>query len=121
MASLLQFTSVVRPFLALLNSTAETTATPDASFIIATQNETASTGPLQMSSDFVSLFAFISYFSAFRVYLKFVVLVGVFEALRRLYSASYSNFVDHFFITATFESEDHAFREHSSPYYLSLS
>jgi mitochondrial chaperone BCS1 len=119
MASLFLFTSVLQPLFALLTSTAETTAIPNASFTNATQNVTASTGPLQIQSDFSSLIAFISSFSG--DYLKFIVLGGAFEALRRLYSASYMSLMDRFFITATFESGDFAFGEISFPHGLSPS
>ncbi|KAH9976010.1 P-loop containing nucleoside triphosphate hydrolase protein [Lactifluus volemus] len=66
--------------------------------------------PLQTQSGFFSLFQFISSFSAFRDYLKLIVLGGAFETFRRLYSMSYTRLVDRFFITATFDSEDFAFQ-----------
>ena len=113
MASLIQ---VFQPLVALLNSTVETTTFQNAAastIANVTLNATASATPLPMPSDFSSLITLIYSFSALRDYLKLIVLGGAFETLRRLYSASYTNLVDRFFITATFESEDFAFRKPS--------
>jgi mitochondrial chaperone BCS1 len=119
MVSNFQFTSLVQPLFALLNSTVETTDILDTSFINATQNATASILPLHTQSDFFSLFAIISSFSALRDYLKLIVLGAAFETFRRLYSTSYTSLVDRFFITATFDSEDFAFRQSSFSHCLS--
>jgi chaperone BCS1 len=116
MGSLFQFTSAALPFLMLLNNSAENTTLPvhNDSFT----NATADATPLKIPTDFSSLFTFIYSFSALRDYLKLIVLGGAFETLRRLYSASYRNLMDRFFITATFESEDSSYGEHP---FLSLS
>ncbi|KAF8460460.1 P-loop containing nucleoside triphosphate hydrolase protein [Russula ochroleuca] len=107
MGSLFQFTSAALPFLMLLNNSAENTTLPvhNDSFT----NATADATPLKIPTDFSSLFTFIYSFSALRDYLKLIVLGGAFETLRRLYSASYRNLMDRFFITATFESEDSSY------------
>ena len=120
MDSLSQLTSVILPFLSLFNGSVET-ATMSAqnnTFINATsQNAMASAStPMKMPTDFSSLLAFIYSFSALRDYVKLIVLGGAFETLRRLYSASYKNIMDRFFISATFESEDPSFGEHSFPH-----
>ncbi|KAI9440622.1 P-loop containing nucleoside triphosphate hydrolase protein, partial [Lactarius indigo] len=107
MSSLIQLTTIVQPLLTLLNNTVE--ATQDNTFTNATQNATVSDTPLRMPTDFSSLLAFIYSISALRDYLKLIVLGGALETLRRLYSNSYSNLVDRFFLTATFESDDMAF------------
>jgi mitochondrial chaperone BCS1 len=119
MVSNFQFTSLIQPLFALLNSTVETTDILNTSFTNATQNVTASTLPLLAQSDFFSLFTFISSFSALRDYLKLIILGGAFETFRRLYSISYTRVADRFFITATFDSEDFAFRESSFSHSLS--
>jgi mitochondrial chaperone BCS1 len=102
MVSNFQFTSLFQPLFALLNSTVETTDVLNTSFTNATQNAMPYTLPLQTQSGLFSLFEFISSFSAFRDYLKLIVLGGAFETFRRLYSMSYTRLVDRFFITATF-------------------
>ncbi|KAH9022472.1 P-loop containing nucleoside triphosphate hydrolase protein [Lactarius pseudohatsudake] len=108
MFSLVLLMSIVQPLLTLLNNTVETTQ--DTTFTNATQNATMSdAAPLRMPTDLSSLLAFIYSMSALRDYLKLIVLGGALETLRRLYSSSYSNFVDRLFITATFESEDVVF------------
>ena len=122
MGSLFQLTSVVLPFFAsaLLNDSVEMTtmSAQNNTFINATtQNTTASaTTPMKMPTDFSSLLAFIYSFSALQDYAKLIVLGGAFETLRRLYSASYKNLMDRFFITATFESDDSSYSEHSFPH-----
>ena len=68
---------------------------------------------MKMPTDLSSLFAFLYSFSALHDYVKLIVLGGAFETLRRLYSASYKSLMDRFFITATFESDDSSFGEHS--------
>jgi len=115
MASLLQLTSVVQPFLMLLNNSIETSGsqTQNITMFNVTQNATAVDTALKMPTDVSSLITFIYSFSALRDYLKLIVLGGALETLRRLYSASYSSLVDRFFITATFESEDLSFGGHS--------
>ena len=116
MDSLSQLTSFVLPFIALFNDSLETTtmSAQNITFINATtQNATASTTTsMKMPTDFSSLIAFIYSFSALQDYLKLIVLGGAFETLRRLYSASYNGFMDRFFITATFHSDDSSFGEH---------
>jgi mitochondrial chaperone BCS1 len=111
MASLLQLTSVIQPFLMLLNNSvgAQGSQTQNITLFNATQNATAEAAPLKMPTDVSSLITFIYSFSALRDYLKLIVLGGALETLRRLYSASYAGLVDRFFITATFESEDLSF------------
>src|SRR5712671_2675830 len=117
MASFLQLTSVVQPILRLLNDSVETTTTPiqnsTASWnVTATHNGTASATPIVMPTGIPSLLTFIYSFSALRDYLKLFVLGGALETLRRLYTTSYDNLMDWFFITATFDSEDLSFGEH---------
>ncbi|KAI0272544.1 P-loop containing nucleoside triphosphate hydrolase protein [Gloeopeniophorella convolvens] len=107
MASILQVTSVVQPILSLLNSSVG--GVPDFSSMNATQNATASDVPLKMPTDISSLIAFIYSFAALRDYFKLIVLGGALETLRRLYSTSYTSFMDRFFITASFESDDDSF------------
>lgn len=120
MGSLFQLTSVVLPFLALFNNSVETTTmlAQDNTFMNATtQNATASaSAPMKMPTDFSSLVAFIYSFSSLHDYAKLIVLGGAFETLRRLYAASYKSLMDRFFITATFESDDISYGEHSSPH-----
>jgi chaperone BCS1 len=120
MGSLFQLTSVVLPFLSLFNDSVETAtmSAQNCTFINATtQNATASaTTPMKMPTDFSSLLAFIYSLSALHDYLKLIVLGGAFETLRRLYSASSKSLMDRFFITATFESDDTSFGEHSFPH-----
>ena len=109
------FAQVVQPLLMLLNDTAEaalgTTSTD------ATQNATtlAAAAHSRMPTDFSSLMTFIYSISALRDYFKLIVLGGALETLRRIYLASYSSFLDRFFITATFESDDVAFSEQLFP------
>jgi chaperone BCS1 len=114
MASLLQ-TSVVQPFLMLLNNSIETSGleTQNITTFNATQNATGGYTALKMPTDFSSLITFIYSFSALRDYLKLIVLGGALETLRRLSSASYTSLVDRWFITATFESEDLSYGGHS--------
>jgi chaperone BCS1 len=111
---------LVLPFLSLFNDSVETTtmSAQNNTFINATtQNSTVSaTTPMEMPTDFSSLFAFIYSFSSLHDYVKLIVLGGAFETLRRLYSASYKSLMDRFFITATFESDDVSYREHSFPH-----
>ena len=108
MASLLPWTSVVQPFLMMLNNSVETPIllAQNSTLSNATQNATGDATPLTIPTDFSSLITFIYSFSALGDYFKLIVLGGAFETLRRLYSASYTSLVDRFFITATFESED---------------
>ena len=110
MGSLLQLTSAAFPFLMLFNNSAETTTLPAYNDSFA--NATVSATSLKMPTDISSLFTFIYSFSALRDYFKLIVLGGAFETLRRLYSASYANIANRFFITATFESEDASYGEH---------
>ncbi len=114
--SLVQLTTMIQPLLTLLNNTVETTQ--DSTFTNLTQNATVSDAPLRIPTDFSSLMAFIYSISALRDYFKLIVLGGALETLRRFYSASYSNLMDRFFITATFDSEDMAFSEQLSPHDL---
>ena len=118
---LLQLTSIVRPFLMLWNSSAESPAllAQDNTFLNATQNVTADSIPLKIPTDLLSLTAFISSFSAIRDYLKLIIIGGAFETLRRLSFASFTSLLDRFFITATFESDDSSFGEYPLPHYLS--
>ena len=112
MVSLL--TSVIQPFLAMLdNSIVETPTFVAQNYTLSntTQHTTADATPLKIPTDFSSLIAFIYSFSALRDYFKLIVLGGAFETLRRLSSASYTSLVDRFFITATFESDDLSFGE----------
>ena len=104
---------VVHPLLLLLNDTAE--ATLGTTSTNATQNATTLAAHSRMPTDFSSLMAFIYSISALRDYFKLIVLGGALETLRRIYLASYSSFLDRFFITATFESDDVAFSEQLFP------
>ena len=117
MASLLQLTSgIVQPFLMQLNNGVEVSGLQTQNITTmfnATQDAMAADTALKMPTDFSSLIAFIYSLSALRDYLKLIVLGGAFETLRRLSSASYTNLVDRFFITATFESEDLSYGGHS--------
>lgn len=120
MDPLSQLTSVVLPFLALFNDSVEmaTMSAQNNTFkvINATiQNATVSATAPMIPTDFSSLLTFIYSFSALQDYFKLIVLGGAFETLRRLYSTSYKNFMDRFFITATFESDDPSFGEHAFP------
>ncbi|KAH9967184.1 P-loop containing nucleoside triphosphate hydrolase protein [Russula dissimulans] len=112
-ASLSQLTYVIQPILALLNHSVVTATTPAQNIpswnVTATHNTTASATPFVMPASFSSLITFIYSFSALHDYVKLVVLGGAFETLRRLYSASYDNLLDWFFVTATFDSEDLSF------------
>ncbi|KAI0288437.1 P-loop containing nucleoside triphosphate hydrolase protein [Russula brevipes] len=105
------FFQLAAPFLAMLNSTVETTSTSvlNAALANGTQNATATATPLTMPNDFSSLMTLIYSFSALHDYFKLVILGGAFETLRRFYSSSYSSLMDRFFITASFESEDISF------------
>jgi mitochondrial chaperone BCS1 len=120
MGSLSQLTSVVLPLLSLFNNSVETTtmSAQNITFMNATtQNATTSaTTPMKMPTDFSSLLAFIYSFSALHDYAKLIVLGGALETLRRLSSSSYKSLMDRFFITATFESDDVSYGEHSFPY-----
>ena len=117
MGSLSQLTSVLLPFLTLFNDSVETTTmtAQNNTFINATiQNATAATTTsMKMPTDLSSLLTFIYSFTALHDYVKLIVLGGAFETLRRLYSASYKSLMDRFFITATFESDDASYGEHS--------
>jgi chaperone BCS1 len=122
MGSLFQFNQLTSaalpalPILLLSNNSVETTLPAQNDTLIdAAQNTMASATRLKMPTDFPSLLTFTHTFSALRDYLKLIVLGGSFEALRRLYSASYRSLVDRFFITATFESEDVSYGEHPFP------
>ena len=75
----------------------------------------SATAPMKMPTDFSSLLVFVYSSSALHDYVKLIVLSGAFETLWRLYSASYKSLMDRFFITATFESDDVSFSEHSFP------
>jgi len=121
MVLLLQLTSIVRPFLMLWNSSAETSAllARDNTFLNATQNVTADSIPLKIPTNFSSLIAFVYSFSAIRDYLKFIIIGGAFETLRRLSFASFTSLMDRFFITATFGSDDSSFGEYPFPRYPS--
>lgn len=107
------FAQVVQPLLMLLNDTAG--ATLDNTSTNAVQNATTLAAPLRMPTDFSSLMTFIYSISALRDYFKLIVLGGALETLRRIYLTSYSNILDRFFITATFESDDVAFSEQLFP------
>lgn len=113
MASLFQLT--IQPLLTLLNASVEA-PTENIAFMNATQNTTASATPLTMPTTFSSFLAFLYSFSALHDYFKLIVLGGAFETLRRLYSSSYTNLVNRFFVTATFDSHDISFREHPFPH-----
>ncbi|KAI0305836.1 P-loop containing nucleoside triphosphate hydrolase protein [Multifurca ochricompacta] len=112
MTSGLRLASIFLPLFTLLNSSVEVTSDDTVTFMNATHNAnaTASATPSQMPTDFSSLITFIYSFSTLRDYFKFIVLGGALEALRQLYSYSYSKLVDRFFITATFDSEDYSYR-----------
>jgi chaperone BCS1 len=114
MDSLVQLTSIVQPLLALLNNTVETTL--NSTFANTTQNATVSGAPLP--TDFSSLMTFIYSMTALRDYVKLIVLGGALETLRRIYTSSYSNILDRFFISATFDSDDMAFSEKPFPHGL---
>ena len=116
MVSLLQLTSVIQPFLVMLNNSVETSSLVAQNYTLsnATQNTTADVTLLKTPTDLPSLIAFIYSFSAIRDYLKLIVLGGAFETLRRLSSASYTSLVDRFFIVATFESDDLSFGAYPS-------
>jgi hypothetical protein len=68
MASPLQLTSVIQPFLMLLNNSVEAQGwqTENLTLFNATQNATAEAAPLKMPTDFSSLITFIYSFSALR-------------------------------------------------------
>ena len=120
MGSLSQLTSIVLPFFSLFNDSVEMTtmSAQNSTFLNATtQNSTASAPtPMKTPTDLSSLFAFLYSFSSLHDYVKLIVLGGAFETLRRLYSASYKSLMDRFFITATFESDDVSYSEHSFPH-----
>ncbi len=119
MGSLFQLTSVALPFLALFNDSIERTTmqSQNDTLMNATQNlnATVSATPLKMPTGFSSLLAFIYSFAALQDYVKLIVLGGAFETLRRLFSASRKSLTDQFFVTATFESDDISFGDHSFP------
>ena len=104
----------------MLNSSDETPnlLSQNATIFYTTQNATAGSTPLKLPTDFASLVTFIYSFSALHDCLKIVVLGGALETLRRL-SSSYTGLMDRFFLTATFESDDLSFGEHSVPRHLS--
>jgi hypothetical protein len=117
MGSLFQPTSIVHPLLTFrllpVNSSIETATDPNEMFTNAIEKTTTSTPTeslMPTRSDISSMITSIPSFSALRDYMKLIVLGGAFEGLRRLYSASYSSIVKRFFITASFESEDDAYR-----------
>jgi hypothetical protein len=118
MGSLFQPTSIIRPLLTLsllpLNNSIETATDPNETFTNVIEENTVSTpsaSSVPTRTDLSSVIASMSSFSALRDYMKLFVLGGTFEALRRLCSASYSSLVQRFFIRASFESEDDAYRE----------
>jgi chaperone BCS1 len=121
MDSLLPWTSVVQPFLMMLNNSVETPSllAQNSTLSNATQNATQDATPLTIPTDFSSLITFIYSFSALHDYLKLIVLGGAFETLRRLYSASYTSLVNRFFITATFDSDDLSFGARPFPLHQS--
>ncbi|TFY81953.1 hypothetical protein EWM64_g2052 [Hericium alpestre] len=66
-------------------------------------------GSFEMPTDVSSLISFIYSLGALRDWLKLIVFGGLIELCRRLYYHYYQTFIDQFFITANFESEDMAF------------
>ena len=105
MASVLQFTTLLQPLLSALTngSLVQTNAT---SF-----NDTSAPIPFQIPTDLSSLLTFIYSLSALRDWLKLLLIGAALEACRRVYLSSYSSFIDSFFITAHFESDDVVFGE----------
>lgn len=72
----------------------------------ATQNATVSPMPLTFPTDLSSLLSLISSFAALRDWFKLALIGIALEACRRLYTYGYSSFIDQFFISASFESDD---------------
>lgn len=76
--------------------------------------------PLAMPTDLSSLIALLFSFSALREWLKLMVIGGVFESCRRLFSYSWSKVVDSFWITAQFNEDDSSFGMWLCPVYFFL-
>ncbi|ETW78672.1 hypothetical protein HETIRDRAFT_246860, partial [Heterobasidion irregulare TC 32-1] len=72
-------------------------------------NDTSAPIPFQIPTDLSSLLTFIYSLSALRDWLKLLLFGAALEACRRVYLSSYSSFIDSFFITAHFESDDVVF------------
>ena len=124
MGSLSRLTSFVPPFLALFNDSVETSQMTTMS--VSAQNNTfikrnnsKRDGVRYRAHEDADRFLLSArvhiLFSALHDYVKLIVLSGAFETFWRLYSASYKSLMDRFFITATFESNDVSFSEHSFP------
>jgi hypothetical protein len=121
MRSLFQVSSMVQPLLPLkqfpMNGSIENAIEPNETSTNVVQKPTPSTpsAPLMSTQTDVSSMlmsmASLPTFSSLRDYMKFFVLGGAFEVLRRTYSASYSSLVERFFIRASFDSEDDVYRE----------
>ncbi|TFY66502.1 hypothetical protein EVG20_g4583 [Dentipellis fragilis] len=108
-AAAMQLVPLLRPFLAALNNgTLENLAnlTNGTDFSDLTGAVQQTTG---FPTDITSLFKFIYSFGALRDWLRLIVIGGVLEMCRRLYFHYYDAFVDSFFITADFESDDLTF------------
>jgi mitochondrial chaperone BCS1 len=69
----------------------------------------APTAPLTMPTDLSSLIALLFSLSALREWLKLMVIGGVFESCRRLFSYSWGKFIDSFWITAQFHEDDSSY------------
>ncbi|KAF8201156.1 BCS1 N terminal-domain-containing protein [Mycena galopus ATCC 62051] len=63
-----------------------------------------------MPSDFSSLFALLSSFSALRDWMKLVVVGGFIEMCRRFFFGGYAKIVNSFYITAGFEEQDASYQ-----------
>jgi mitochondrial chaperone BCS1 len=121
MGSLFQVTSIVQPLLSFkqfpMNRSNETAIEPNDSFTDVVQKPTQPTPSMSLMStqadisSMLTSMASLPSFSALRDYMKFFVLGGAFEVLRRTYSASYSSLIERFFIRASFDSEDDVYRE----------
>lgn len=74
----------------------------------ATQNATISSTPTPFTipTDISSLLNLIYSFAALRDWFKLALIGLALEACRRLYTYGYSSFIDQFFISASFESDD---------------
>ncbi|KAA1470208.1 P-loop containing nucleoside triphosphate hydrolase protein [Dentipellis sp. KUC8613] len=108
-AAAMQLVPLLRPLLAALNNgTLDNLAdlTNGTDFSDLTGAAQQATG---FPTDISAIFKFIYSFGALRDWLRLIVIGGALEMCRRLYFHYYSAFVDSFFITADFESDDLAF------------
>lgn len=87
----------------------------------ATMTPTAAPVPLAFPTDLSSLMALMASLSALGDWLKFIVIGGFFETLRRLFSSSYSTILESFYLHASFDEDNSCYGTcilscHMTPY-----